>query len=125
MSETRRQRRIRDAVELRGYQAKEITWEPWGPAAEKSGITGGWTVIVDRPYLERSYPGDDLFGLSVDEVLADIDYWLKPPEPCHCDLDHSALRASSLINDPEKPTHSGNCPWYIRYRLPWWKRAEG
>ncbi len=123
MGETRARRRIRQAVESRGYQVKELFWEPWSSAGEKSGIGGGWTVVVDRPYLEHSYPGDDLFGLSVEEVLADIDYWLKPPELCFCDLEHSATMAARIINDPERPTHGAECRWHIRYQLPWWGRA--
>lgn len=119
VAETLRRRRIRQAVESRGYQIKEITWEHWHNAGEKSGMGGGWTVIVDRPYIENSVPGDDLFGLSVEEVLADIDYWLKPPELCSCDLNHSANRP--LIDDPQKPTHSPDCRWHISYKLPWWK----
>jgi hypothetical protein len=121
VNETRARRRIRQAVESRGYQIKELTWESWYNAGEKNGIGGGWTVVVDRPYLPNSIPGDDLFGLSVEEVLADIDYWLQPSDPCDCDRRHSAMTAARLINDPQKPTHNPGCQWHIRYKLPWWK----
>ena len=120
MAETRARRRIRQAVESRGFQVKSLQWEPWYDAGEMSGIAGGWMLILDRPYLGSTHPGDDLCALSVEELLAQIDYWLKPDGECPCDRSHSADMAARLINDPQKPTHGSECRFHIRYRLPWW-----
>lgn len=124
MSETRARRRIRQAVESRGYAVRELTWEPIYNAGEMMGLAGGWMLILDRPFLERTYPGDDLGALSVDELLAGIDYWLRPTEPCECDRTHSATMAAMLKGDPQKPTHAADCTHHIRYRLRWWGDSE-
>lgn len=121
MAETRARKRIREAVESRGYRIESIEWEPIYMGGEKEGACGGWTVILDRRFLENTFPGDDLYGLSVEEVLAGIDYWLQPERPCPCDRRHSAMTAARLINDPDKPTHDASCAWHIPYRLRWWK----
>jgi len=113
--------RIRKAVESRGYQIESLTWEPIYNAGEMSGLAGGWELIVDRPYLPNTIPGDDIYGLSVDELLACIDYDLKPPEPCACDRKHHPLIAASVKGDPQKPTHGPECRWHIPYRLRWWR----
>jgi len=114
MTETRARRRIREAVESRGYAVERLEWEP-------GYDSGGWTLILDRDYVPNSSPGNDLYGYNVEEVLASIDYWLRPTEPCTCDLKHDPLTACRLLEDPEKPTHDTECRWHIRYRLPWWK----
>lgn len=122
MSETRARRRIRQAVESRGYSVEFIDYEPWYNAGEMMGIGGGWTVEVDRPYLQNCWPGNELHGLSVEEILADIDYWLKPAEPCGCDLKHHASLAANVKGDPQRTTHDPDCRHHIKYRLPWWNR---
>lgn len=103
---SRARQRITAAVESRGYKVKEIAWEPIYNAGEMCGLAGGWDLVVDRPYIKNTFPGDELGGLSVEEVLADIDYWLAPSEPCDCDREHNAMFAAGLINDPQKPTHA-------------------
>lgn len=120
VKETRARRRIRKAVESRGYAVTAITYEPWYNAGEMMGIAGGWSVALDRPYLERTWPGDDLHGLSVEEVLASIDYWLKPEDPCECARTHDPIIAAGLKGDPKRPTHGAECPHHIKYHLPWW-----
>ncbi|KQR02497.1 hypothetical protein ASF72_10715 [Arthrobacter sp. Leaf141] len=120
--ETRARRRIRKAVESRGYAVKELTWQPIYDAGEMSGLAGGWDLTVDRPYLANTFPGDDLGGLSVEELLASVDYWLPPDEPCTCDREHHAVMRAGRINDPQKTTHDPACKWHIPYRLRWWKR---
>lgn len=118
MAETRARRRIRQAVESRGYKLTALEWEPWSDGGDKSGICGGWFGTVDRPYRRNEWPGDEIMGLSVEETLAWIDEFIDPPEPCACPeldlLDHP-LRALN-------PTwmHSGHCRWHIRYWLRWW-----
>ena len=123
MIETRARRRIRQAVESRGYAVATLDWESIYNAGEMMGLAGGWGLTLDRDYLPNTSPGNDLGALSVEELLAQIDYWLKPDGPCECDRSHSADRAAALINDPQKPTHGPECRWYIPYRLRWWIAA--
>ena len=120
MSETRARQRIRKAVESRGFEVQELNWEPIYNSGEMCGLAGGWDLVLDRPYLSKTFPGDELGGLSVEEVLADIDYWLRPAEPCECDREHNAMFAAGLINDPHKTTHDPSCKWHISYKLRWW-----
>lgn len=120
MGETRARRRIRKAVESRNYSIKELAWEPIYNAGEMCGLAGGWELVVDRPFLERTWPGNDLGGLNVEELLADIDHWLEPAGPCPCDRDHHAVLRAHRINDPQKTTHAPDCKWHIPYRLRWW-----
>lgn len=123
MPETRARRRIRQAVEGRGYAVVDLDWEPWYDAGEMSGLAGGWALTVDRDYVQNTTPGDDLYGLSVEELLAEIDYWLKPADPCDCDRTHAAMQAARIVGDPQKPTHEQGCRFHIRYRLPWWPKS--
>lgn len=119
--ETRARQRIREAVETRGCRVLNIEWEPWGQAAEKEGIPGGWTVLTDAPLKPNTNYGDEVCGLSVEEVLADIDWTLRPTEPCVCypnDRDRHPL--VSIVGDPEHPLHEPTCRWYIAYQLRWW-----
>ena len=119
---TRARQRITKAVESRGFKVKELEWEPIYNAGEMSGLAGGWDLVLDRPFLERTFPGDDMGALSVEELLANIDYWLRPVDPCGCDRDHSAMTAAGLINDPQEPTHGPDCKFHIKYRLRWWSK---
>lgn len=89
------------------------------------GLAGGWSLTLDRDYLPNTHPGNDMYGLSVEELLAQIDYWLEPEGDCPCDRTHSADMAARIINDPQKPTHGPECEWHIRYRLPWWPALGG
>ena len=123
MTESRARRRIRQAVESRGYAITSIDYEPWYNAGEKCGIGGGWSIELDRPYLENCFPGNELGGLSVEEVLAEIDYWLRPEGTCDCDRRHHPVMAANVKGDPQKPTHGPDCPHHIKYRLPWWNAA--
>ena len=120
MSESRQRQRIRKAVESRGYGVESLDWEPIYNAGEMSGLAAGWMLILDRDFLPNTVPGNDMGALSVDELLAQIDYWLKPSETCECDLTHSADMAAGLINDPQRHTHGPDCRWHIPYRLRWW-----
>jgi hypothetical protein len=114
MDETRTRKRIRRAVESRGFRIQSIEWER---------VCGGWTVIVDRPYVQSPRPGNDLGGLSAEEVLADIDFSLRPIETCGCYPDDRPRRHPLLPikGDAERPLHEPGCRWYIAYRLRWWK----
>lgn len=122
--ETRTRKRIRKAVESRGYKVLEMDWEPWGPCFEKEGIPGGWTVLTNAPLLPNTNYGDEVGGLSVEEVLADIDWMIRPTEPCDCpDSDMPAHRLGNRYHGmPDTPIHRPDCRWHIAYRLSWWSR---
>lgn len=122
MDETRTRKRIRRAVESRGFRIQSIEWEPVYSGAEKEGLGGGWSVIVDPRYAANTYPGNDVCGLSVEEVLADIDWSLRPTEACDCHPDDRTRRHPlvPIKGDPEHPLHEPSCRWYIAYRLRWW-----
>ncbi len=122
-TESRRRRRIREAVESRGHKVIEMNYEAWYDGGEMSGICGGWTVLTNAPLKPNTNYGDEVGGLSVEEVLADIDWWYPPAEPCDCYPDDRKGRhpAHNLRDEPERPLHEPTCRWFIRYRLPWWK----
>lgn len=119
--------RIRKAVESRGFAVKSLTWEPIYSGGEMDGLCGGWALIVDRRYNDYTYPGNDLYGLSVDELLADID-WTLPHPPCDCanESDENPYRHPlvPVLGDPQRPLHRADCPSHIRYRLRWWDDSQ-
>lgn len=120
MSETRARRRIRQAVESRGYKLVTLDYEPCYDAGEKSGLGGGWYGTLDRDYLPNTWPGNDIMGLSVDEVLCWIDEFVAPPEPCDC-----PEAPSSRVSWGPTWQHVEACRWRINYWLRWWpKEAE-
>lgn len=125
-TETRTRRRIRKAVESRGYSVVSIEWEPWGSAVEKGGIPGGWTVLTDAPFWPNANYGNDAMGLSIEEVLADIDWTFHRYTDCACHPEDREGRhpAHTIKGDPERPLHEPDCRWFIHYRLPWWRGAE-
>ena len=88
------------------------------------GIGGGWMIVLDRPYSKSPFADNDFGALSVEEVLAHIDYRLPPDGPCDCDRSHDPIRASRLKGDPCRPTHDPGCPHHLKYRLPWWPKPE-
>lgn len=118
MTETRARRRIRQAVESRGYQLASLEWDPPVDGGEMSGLCGGWYGTTDRPYEGRTWPGNDIMGLSVDEALAWIDTFVIPPEPCDCGFDHNPL--VPVKGSPDHGLHLPTCRWHIKYRLRWW-----
>lgn len=125
MPETRARRRIRQAVESRGFKVDSLDWEPWYNAGEMEGIGGGWSLFLDRNCFENTHPGNDLHALSVDEMLGYIDWALVPPEPCACYPDGKRpwrLPIHPLKGDPNEPLHAESCPWRLSYRLSWWPK---
>lgn len=110
------------AVESRGHAVKSLNWESIYDTG-MDGPGGGWALRLERDYIANTFPGNDLYGLSVEELLAQIDYWLRPDGPCGCDRSHSADMAARQINDPQKPTHGPECRWHIPYHLRWWKEV--
>lgn len=118
MSETRARRRIRLAVESRGYQLVRLDWEPWYNAGEKSGIGGGWYGEMDRHVRANMHPSNDIMGLSVDETVAHIDHFVDAPEPCDCpNPDDFWLTSQTPVF-----RHQPGCKWRLRYWLSWWPR---
>jgi hypothetical protein len=85
VSETKARRRIRLAVESRGFTLESLEWEPAYNAGEMMGAGGGWYGTTMEQIWPNTFPGNDFGGLSVDEVLAEIDASLAPPEPCGSD----------------------------------------
>lgn len=114
--ESRARRRIRRAVESRGYNLVSLEYEPWYDAGEKAGIGGGWFGQLDRPYAENTFPGDEIMGLSVDETVAWVDEFVSPPELCECPnrLAHPLLAQSPMW------CHEPDCRWHLRYQFRWW-----
>lgn len=74
-------RKIRQAVEARGYSVVELTWEPWGQAAEKEGIPGGWWGRIEP---DPSPPGssglDWIGGLSWQECVSFVEEFIPQSE---------------------------------------------
>lgn len=124
MNETRARQRIRKAVENRGFKVLTMDWEPWYNGGEMSGICGGWLVETDRPWEPNCNHGSEATGLSVDEVLAYIDYFFTPDDPCDCYPGNSPDRMPMrlLKDEAEGVLHNPKCRWRIEYRLPWWTR---
>lgn len=115
--ETVARRRIRHAVESRGYRLVSLEWEPWSNGGEKSGICGGWLGELDRPTHPNIFPGTEIMGLSVDETVAWVDQFVPTPEPCNC-----AERDYPYPMQAHEPTfmHDEDCRWRLRYWLRWW-----
>jgi hypothetical protein len=120
--ETRARRRIRLAVESRGYQLASLEWEPPYVGGEMEGWCGGWLGTTDPKHLPNCWPGDEIMGLSVEQVLAWVDTFVKPPESCECTATHSPM--IPLRDDPQTGLHVPSCRWHIRYRLPWWEVSD-
>jgi hypothetical protein len=78
--ETRARRKIRLAVEAKGYRLSELTWEPWGAAAEKEGIPGGWVGYVD-PEPDGLCGTPAVMGLSVEEAVQWVEDFIPKRTP--------------------------------------------
>jgi hypothetical protein len=116
-AETRGVKRIRKAVESRGYGLARVEWEKVNGYGE-----GGWFITLDRDYLPNSRPGNDLCAETLDELIAYIDHQLKPTEPCDCGRTHHPLIV--LKGDPAIPLHDPACPNFLAYRLRWWPTEQ-
>lgn len=117
LKETRARRRIRLAVESRGYKLVSLEWEPWSNGGEKSGICGGWFGLLDRSYEPNTFPGNEIMGLSTDEVVAWVDEFVPPPEPCEC----PPIGYPGAFQSMEPLwRHKPECRWHLRYWMRWW-----
>jgi hypothetical protein len=114
--ETRARRRIRKAVEARGFRLVSLEYEPWYDAGEKAGIGGGWYGEMDRSVAPNIHPGNDIMGLSVEEVVANVDHHVPPPEPCECPEPEGFY----LTQREPCHRHLPGCKWRLNYWLPWW-----
>lgn len=111
MSETSARRRIREAVESRGFSLASLSYTP----------AVGWEGTTTEKIFPNMWPGDCFEGRSVDECLADIDWALPTPGPCGCERPASFYPLGRLKGWPSKVgCHDEGCRWFIRYRLPWW-----
>ena len=121
MTETRARRRIRKAVESRGYHLVSLEWEPWYDGGEMVGLCGGWYGEMDRSPHPNIHPGNDIMGLSVDETVAWVDAFVTPPEPCDCPTPDYPTPMQS-----QEPLwyHAVDCPWRLEYWLCWWAEQE-
>lgn len=119
--ETRARRRIRQAVESRGFKLLTLEWEPWSDGGEKSGICGGWYGTVDRQTHPSFFPGNEVMGLSVEEAVAWVDEFFPTPEPCACKKPDyprpSQAHEPTFMHEPE-------CRWRLNYWLAWWGPKE-
>jgi hypothetical protein len=113
--ETKARRRIRQAVESRGFKLVSLTWEPWSNGGEKSGICGGWFGELDRQ--THPFPDAEIMGLSVDETVCWVDEFVPTPEPCDCD---PPTYPGPLQSSEPTFMHEEGCPWRLRYWLRWW-----
>ncbi len=119
--ETRARRRIRLAVESRGFTLASLDYEPAYDCGEKMGIGGGWVGTTIEKIWPNSFPGDEFGGLSVEECLADIDWQIKPTEACECARPTGFSPFGGVKGWPSRVgCHDEECRWFIRYHLPWW-----
>jgi hypothetical protein len=125
MPETRARRRIRQAVESRGFKVEALDWEPIYDSG-MDGPAGGWALDLDRDCFENTHPGNDLYALNVEEMIGYIDWALIPPSPCRCYPDGKRpqrLPIHPLVGDPNEPLHAEGCEWRLNYRLSWWPES--
>lgn len=66
--------KIRKALEVKGWEAEEIFWEPIGSAPIMCGPEGGWYVGC---YSEALNKYETILGYNIQEVLEEIE---KLPE---------------------------------------------
>lgn len=73
MSESKRAREIRDALEAAGFVVGRVWWDPITGPMEMCGHGGGWMTEVEN------YPGRIIpLGLSQHEALSRIGTVYKP-----------------------------------------------
>jgi hypothetical protein len=113
MAETRSQRRIRLAIESRGFTLKSLDYE--------RADGGLWVATTVEKIWPNSYPGNEVCGASVEECLADIDRSLPTQEPCGCSRPRHFSPLGGVKGMPSKVgCHDHGCRWHIHYRLRWW-----
>jgi hypothetical protein len=73
-AESRARKKIRQAVEAKGYTITRFDWEPIRPGGEKEGLEGGWYLEVRAP----SGGEDWVMGLNWRDAVEWADRFLKP-----------------------------------------------
>lgn len=119
MSETRARRRIRQAVESRGFKLVTLDWEPVSAGSEMGGSCGGWYGRVDRPTDDHTWPSNEVMGLNVDSVIAWVDCFFPTPEPCDCTSGVSPFYSHEPVS-----MHDPDCKWHLDYWMPWWPEVR-
>lgn len=124
MGESRARRRIREAVESRGFTLESLEYERPYDVGEKMGWGGGWWGETAEQVWPNTFPGNEFGGLNVEDCLADIDWALKPPtgfEGCDCVRPANFHPRGGLKGWPSQVgMHDPGCRWHIEYRLTWW-----
>lgn len=121
MSESRARKRIRLAVESRGFTLESLGWERPYNAGEMMGIGGGWTGTTVEQMRPNTYPGNEFDGLNVEDCLADIDWSMRPNEPCACERPQGFHPRGGVKGWPSQVgMHDKGCRWHISYHLTWW-----
>ena len=122
MSETRARKRIRLAVESRGFTLESLDYETPYNAGEMAGIGGGWYGATVELIWPNTFPGNEFCGLNAEDVLADIDWSLRPTEPCDCERPQGFHPRGGVKGWPSQVgMHDPDCRHYIKYRLTWWQ----
>lgn len=122
MGESRARKRIREAVESRGFTLDTIEWEPVYNAGEMMGLAGGWWGETVERIWPNTTPGNEFGGLNVEDCLADIDWALGPPSVCECVRPDGFDPRGGIKGWPSQVgMHDPGCRWHIHYRLPWWQ----
>jgi hypothetical protein len=71
-TESRARRKIREAIEAKGWTVLRMEWEPIRAGAEKSGPEGGWYVEARAP----SGGTDWVLGYSWQDAVEWAERWL-------------------------------------------------
>lgn len=122
MAETKARRRIRKAIESRGFTLESLDYEAPYDAGEMMGYGGGWYGSTVEQIWPNTMPGNEFGGLNVEDALADIDWSMTPPEPCACDRPPMFNPRGGVKGWPSQVAmHDAECRWFIRYRLTWWR----
>lgn len=116
MKETRAHKRIRRAVESRGFTLEHLEWVPL------SYDDGGWFGSTVEPIRPQTIPDNEFYGVNVESCLANIDWYLRPPEQCDCERPAWFAPFIPLKDVPHVGMHDQTCRWHIRYHLSWWNR---
>jgi hypothetical protein len=77
--ETRARRKIREAIEAKGWTVTLMNWEPIRPGGEKEGPEGGWYCEVRAP----SGGEDWVMGLNWRDAVEWANKWLADDKTTH------------------------------------------
>ena len=73
---SRNAKKITKALTAKGYQPREMHWEPVGHACEMSGPEGGWYIEVETIATDECGDHDyvdTIFAYSTEEALEEIE----------------------------------------------------